>query len=77
VGQEVSELELLQLAGEQAPLTCLVIVLLAREWKAHLAEKRAKTNATLDDLVKAVAQLQSSIESLKGEFRSWFEQRIL
>ena len=73
----MNDLELLQLAGEQGPIVSLVVVLLAREWRSHLAEKRAKTNATLDDLVVAVARLQASIESLQGEFRSWFEQKIL
>ncbi len=72
----MSELELLQVA-EQGPLTCLVIVLLAREWRQYRAELAARQAATIDDLVAAVGRLETSIAGLQAEFRAWFEQRIL
>ena len=73
----MTDAELVQALAEQGPVTCLVVVLLVREWRAHLVAKAAEQTATLDDLVTAVARLQTSIESLQGEFRAWFEQKIL
>ena len=71
------EAEAVQALAESGPVGVLVGVLLLREWKAHLREKAQATQATLDDLVKAVSQLQTSIEGLQGEFRDWFEQKVL
>ena len=69
--------EVLQGLAESGPVGVLVGVLLIREWRQHLREKAQATQATLDDLVTAVGQLQSSIEGLQTEFRAWFEQKIL
>jgi DNA-binding transcriptional regulator YbjK len=69
--------EAIQALAESGPVGVLVGVLLLREWKAHLREKSQATQATLDDLVTAVGQLQTSIEGLQSEFRDWFEQKVL
>lgn len=71
------ETEAIQALAESGPVGVLVGVLLVREWRAHLREKAQATQATLDDLVKAVGQLQTSIEGLQSEFRDWFEQKVL
>ena len=63
--------------AEHAPVSVLVLVLLAREARAWLQEREAKQRATLDDLSSHLQALSESVNDLKSEIRSLFEERTL